>query len=146
METACSKELLDDLQFREPYVPTLAEQIADEIVRLRIKLGLTQEDLASKIGTTQSAVSRIESGTRLPSARFLVKIADAVGVKLVVRYEDRPVVPQETAWASIERALPKVIHIERRLRACPPSSGRPMRWKQPEQPLAGITFRRTEVA
>ncbi|MBN1139637.1 MAG: helix-turn-helix transcriptional regulator [Anaerolineae bacterium] len=146
MESARSKELLGDLHFRKPYVPTLAEQIADEIVRLRIKFGLTQEDLASKLGTTQSAVSRVESGTRLPSARFLEKIADALDVKLVVRYEDRPVVSQEAAWASIERAHPKVIHIERRLRAGPPPSRRPARWKQPEQPLAGITFRRTEVA
>jgi transcriptional regulator with XRE-family HTH domain len=145
MENARSKELLDDLRFRKPFVPTLAEQIADEIVRLRIKFDLTQEDLANKIGTTQSAISRAESGTRLPSARFLEKIADVLGVKLVVRYEDEPAATEERAWVSPERARPKIIYLEIPP-ACRPPSVQAARWKQPEQPIPGIELQRVEVA
>lgn len=45
----------------------------------RQERGWTQEQLAGRIGTTGMMVSHWETGRRLPSARWLVKLADALG-------------------------------------------------------------------
>lgn len=57
------------------------------ILEARVKKGMTQEKLANKIGTKQSAIARIESGRANPSIGFLQKLADALGKKLVIRFE-----------------------------------------------------------
>ena len=51
---------------------------------LRDSLGLTQKDIADKMGTTQSAVSRIVSLKTNPSYKQLQKMAEAVGGELLV--------------------------------------------------------------
>jgi transcriptional regulator with XRE-family HTH domain len=54
-----------------------------EAVReFRSLLGIEQADLASRCGITQSALSRIETGARLPSPRVLRALADQLGVPL----------------------------------------------------------------
>jgi transcriptional regulator with XRE-family HTH domain len=52
------------------------------ITELRLKFGLTQMELAKKIGTKQPSIARMESGAELPSLRILKKIADALKIKL----------------------------------------------------------------
>ncbi|MBU1349648.1 MAG: helix-turn-helix transcriptional regulator [Patescibacteria group bacterium] len=52
------------------------------IIKKRIQQGLTQTELAKKIGTKQSAISRLERGTYNPSLAFLRKLVEALGVKL----------------------------------------------------------------
>ncbi len=47
---------------------------------LRQKFGMTQEDLATKIGASKSHVSEMESGKKHPSAPMITRIADAFGV------------------------------------------------------------------
>lgn len=49
------------------------------IKELREKAGLTQEQLAEKIGTTQSAVALWETGRRAPMAAKLPKLAEVLG-------------------------------------------------------------------
>ena len=63
-----------------------------EFLRARAARGLTQAQLAEKIGTTQSAVARMESGSgkHSPSLATLTKYADALGCKLEVRLVRRP--------------------------------------------------------
>ena len=51
---------------------------------LKDSLGLTQKDIADKMGTTQSAVSRIASLKTNPSYKQLQKMAEAVGGELLV--------------------------------------------------------------
>lgn len=51
---------------------------------LKDSLGLTQQDVAEKMGTTQSAVSRIASLKTNPSYKQLQKMAEAVGGELLV--------------------------------------------------------------
>ena len=67
----------------------LAEEFAflDEMLRARIETGLTQAEVAERIGTTQSAVARLESGSQKhsPSIATLEKYASALGYKLQVR-------------------------------------------------------------
>jgi transcriptional regulator with XRE-family HTH domain len=57
-----------------------------EISKARARSGLTQAEIARRMGTTQSAVARLET-ERLPSLRTLKRYAEAVGMKLVVRLE-----------------------------------------------------------
>jgi DNA-binding XRE family transcriptional regulator len=61
----------------------------DALLSARKKAGLTQEELASRMGTTKSAVSRLESSLRnerhSPSFATLKKYANACGKKIVVR-------------------------------------------------------------
>ncbi len=52
--------------------------------RLRTEAGLTQAELATRMGTTQSAIARMEGGGARPSLETLEKLATAVGQELVV--------------------------------------------------------------
>jgi transcriptional regulator with XRE-family HTH domain len=55
---------------------------------LREKRGQTQKDLAARLGTTQSAIARLEAGNIAPSLPTLDKVAAALGVELVVSFVD----------------------------------------------------------
>lgn len=55
-----------------------------QIARLRILRGLTQAQLAEKVGTKQPSIARLENGSSLPSISFLAKLADALDAKLEI--------------------------------------------------------------
>ena len=55
-----------------------------ELISVRIKKGMTQKELAQKIGTKQSAIARFESGNVNPSLGFLEKMAEVMGYKLTI--------------------------------------------------------------
>jgi transcriptional regulator with XRE-family HTH domain len=57
------------------------------VIGARVRAGLTQEQLAQHMGTTQSAVARPESGRRMPRVKTVERFADATGTRLVVRFE-----------------------------------------------------------
>lgn len=50
--------------------------------------GLSQRELAELVGTTQSAIARLEGGHVSPSLTTLDRIADALGVELSLRFVD----------------------------------------------------------
>lgn len=54
------------------------------LIDKRLKEGLTQSELAKKIGTKQSAISRFEAGNANPTIGFLHKLADGLGAKLTI--------------------------------------------------------------
>lgn len=54
------------------------------ILKARAAAGLTQTQLAKKIGSSQPMVARWESGAQVPSVRTLVKVAQATGYELAV--------------------------------------------------------------
>lgn len=82
------KEILVDKETKKKYDSLEVEyQILGDVVRLRNQKKITQKELAAKIGTTQSALSRFEMGEVNPSLDFLKKVAGALGTKLVVRLE-----------------------------------------------------------
>lgn len=56
------------------------------IIDARVKKGVTQEELAKKIGTKQSVISRLESGRANPSMAFLKKLADALNSNLEIKF------------------------------------------------------------
>lgn len=59
----------------------------DEFLKARAAAGITQEEIAKRIGTTQSAVARLESGEgkHSPSLATLKKYAHALGCRLELR-------------------------------------------------------------
>lgn len=61
--------------------------IKREIIRLRIEQGLSQKELADRINTKQSAISRLESGNYNPSLEFLTKVASALGKELHISFQ-----------------------------------------------------------
>ncbi len=67
---------LQDPEFKSAYDDLEEEfEIAQEVIKLRIELGLTQKELAEKAHTSQSAISRLESGNYTNvSMAFLRKV------------------------------------------------------------------------
>ena len=75
-------------EVRREYDRLAAEfEFLDEILKARSAAGLTQADVAERIGTTQSAVARLESaiGKHSPSIATLQRYASALGYRLQVR-------------------------------------------------------------
>ena len=64
-------------------------QIADRVAAQRKARGLSQAELASLCGTTQSAIARLESGGRPPRIDTLLRIAAALECDLVVELRPR---------------------------------------------------------
>ena len=58
---------------------SMPQSIGAIIKAKRLALGLTQEDLAAKLGLTQANISRIEANSKGPSAEMLIAIAEALG-------------------------------------------------------------------
>lgn len=77
------KEALKDPEFKAEY-DKLQPEFA--VIRARIEKGLTQEQLAKKVGTKQSVISRVESGRANPSIAFLKKLAQALNSNLEIRF------------------------------------------------------------
>lgn len=81
------ERMLKDKEIRDEYERLGPEyEVAEMIIRKRLESGLSQSDFAKKIGTKQSAISRLESGSYNPSIAFLGKVAKALGMKLVVSF------------------------------------------------------------
>ncbi|MDO8618889.1 MAG: helix-turn-helix transcriptional regulator [Candidatus Daviesbacteria bacterium] len=82
------KELLSDPETKREY-DRLAPRYAviSNLIEARLKRGLTQGELAEKIGTKQSAIARLEGGNVNPSLEFLQKIAQALGSKLIIQVQ-----------------------------------------------------------
>ncbi len=61
--------------------------MAHELVAARARAGLTQADVAARMGTSQSVIARLEGGKRQPSMRTVQRYAQAIGCRAVVRLE-----------------------------------------------------------
>ncbi len=82
------KESLKDPAFRAEYERLAPyEALARIVIMRRGSLGLTQAELAARMGTTPSAISRIESGRHATSAGTLKKLGDALGARAVLGFE-----------------------------------------------------------
>ena len=60
---------------------------ARELIAARARAGLTQSEVAQRMGTTQSAVARLEGGKAAPSIRSLLRYAQAIGCRLALKLE-----------------------------------------------------------
>lgn len=66
----------------------VALAIADLVILHRTRTRLTQEDLASRMRTSVSAISRLESGFHIPSLETLRKLAAALGGRVKIDIVD----------------------------------------------------------
>jgi ribosome-binding protein aMBF1 (putative translation factor) len=61
--------------------------LAAALIQARAHAGLTQEQLAERMHTTQAVIARLESGRVKPSTRTLERLAAATGMRLRISFE-----------------------------------------------------------
>ena len=61
--------------------------LAQAVIAARVAAGLTQEQLAQRMETTQSVIARLESGRTRPSTQTLERLAAATGTRLRITFE-----------------------------------------------------------
>jgi ribosome-binding protein aMBF1 (putative translation factor) len=78
----------EDPAYRQAY-DELEEEfaLAAAIAEARGRAGLTQEQVAQRMHTTQSNIARLEAGRTTPSTRTLERFAEAVGARLKISFE-----------------------------------------------------------
>ena len=82
------KQLLKDPEVVKALKETELEyQIARAIIEARVNNGLTQIELAEKLHTTQSVISRVESAKSTPTLSFLKRLASALNLSLQVQFK-----------------------------------------------------------
>ncbi|MFZ2152799.1 MAG: helix-turn-helix transcriptional regulator [Microgenomates group bacterium] len=82
------KQLLKNPEFKKALVESSIEfQIVKSAIEARLKSGLTQKQLAKKMNTKQSVISRLENVKTIPSISFLKKFAIATNSKLTVVFQ-----------------------------------------------------------
>ncbi|OGE04088.1 hypothetical protein A3B51_00390 [Candidatus Curtissbacteria bacterium RIFCSPLOWO2_01_FULL_41_18] len=82
------KELMKNPAFRKEYEATRVEfEIARAVIRARLEKGLTQKQLAAKLHTRQSVISRVERANTTPSLSFLKRLATALNTTLQVQFK-----------------------------------------------------------
>lgn len=83
--TEVKKRMLKNKAIRKSYDALNPEfQVVALLMRRRLTRHFSQRDLAAKIGTKQSAISRLESGDYNPTLSLLFKVADALDAKLKI--------------------------------------------------------------
>jgi AraC-like DNA-binding protein len=77
--------------------------LASALIGARAHVGLSQSELARRMGTSQAAIARLESGRYLPSARTLQRFAEATGTRLRISFS-APVGPHEELAHALRRS------------------------------------------
>ena len=76
---------MKDTDYKKAFEESRIEfELARQLIEARIKSGLSQEELAARMHTSQSAIARLESGTALPSMRTLSKFAEATNSEIQI--------------------------------------------------------------
>lgn len=84
------KEALKDPELRSEYDKLEPEfAVIQTLIDARRKTGITQKEIAKRMKTKQSVISRLESGNANPSIAFLNKFAKALDSKLEIRFTPR---------------------------------------------------------
>jgi len=80
-------QLLKDEEIKKNYNELDSEfKLIQLIIKKRMEKGFTQSELAKRMGTKQSAISRLEKGTYNPTIAFMKKLAKALEVKLNISF------------------------------------------------------------
>jgi DNA-binding XRE family transcriptional regulator len=100
------KKALKRKGFRKAYENLKEEYtLIREMLAARSRFGLTQETVAELMGTTKSAVSRLEgAGKHAPSLTTLKKYAQAVGCRLEIKLVPNPRLTKRSTRAARRRA------------------------------------------
>jgi transcriptional regulator with XRE-family HTH domain len=65
-------------------------RIGPVLERLRLEAGLTQAEVARRVGTTQAAISKIETGRTVPGLELLDRLASAIGRPITLTFGEAP--------------------------------------------------------
>lgn len=85
--TVWEKEALKDPKLRAEYDKLQPEfAVIEAILQARKEKGMRQQDLAKKVGTKQSVISRLEAGGTNPTVSFLQRLARALDTRLEIRF------------------------------------------------------------
>ena len=92
------KEKFRDKNYEKQFFRGLEKtRVATEIAFFREKAGFTQNELATRTGTSQSAIARLENPNyQHYSLKTLRKIAEALNLELVVSYREKDTMQYET--------------------------------------------------
>ena len=82
------KRWMEDPKYRREYA-ALAEEfsLVAALIEARTRAGLTQEQVAQRMKTTQAVIARLEGGGSKPSTRTLERYAEATGSRLKITFE-----------------------------------------------------------
>lgn len=81
------KSWMKDGVYRKEYDALEAEfALASAMISARSRAGLTQDQLAKRMKTTQSTIARLEGGKSLPSGKTLQRFAEATGSRLKIEF------------------------------------------------------------
>ena len=61
--------------------------LVEALIAARTSAGLTQAEVAQRMGTTQTVIARLEGGRTRPSTRTLERFAKATGTRLKISFE-----------------------------------------------------------
>lgn len=79
---------MNDPEYRKAHAELAPEfELARTFIQARAQAGLTQAELAQRMGTSQSAIARLESGRVRPSTQTLERLAAATGTCLKISFE-----------------------------------------------------------
>ncbi len=82
------KRWMKSKEYRKAYDDLAPEfALASAVIAARVTAGLTQEQLAQRMDTTQSVIARLESGRTRPSTQTLERLAAATGTRLKISFE-----------------------------------------------------------
>jgi ribosome-binding protein aMBF1 (putative translation factor) len=82
------KKWMKNPKYRPEYNALEEEfSLSAALIEARSRAGLTQEQVAQRMKTTQAVVARLEGGGSMPSTRTLEKYAKATGSKLKISFE-----------------------------------------------------------
>ncbi len=82
------KKWMKRKEYREAYEELAPEfTVARAVIKARATAGLTQEQLAKRMETTQSVIARLEGGRTRPSTHTLERLATATGTRLKISFE-----------------------------------------------------------
>jgi len=82
------KQLLEDKEIKKEYELLESEfQVKQKLIELRLQKKITQQELARKMGTKQSSISRFEKQLVNPTLSFLSRLSAALGKKLVIDFK-----------------------------------------------------------
>lgn len=85
------KKLFKQPGFKEAVEETRLEyEIARALIQARLKKGLTQAEIAKRMKTKQSVISRVENARTIPSLSFLKRLAKVLGASLQVQFRFSP--------------------------------------------------------
>lgn len=80
------EEFMQDEEFQKEYEKLRPRyEVISKLIELRKEQNITQAELAKRVGTQKSNISRLESGNYNPSLDFLIKVVHSLGKEVEIQ-------------------------------------------------------------